>query len=102
MVRARFPGVALKIMRMYRCTLIEGRYWLAADMRLECFNGEWAGYAFYALVIGLVYIAGLPLTVLFILYRRRHKLFGEPNDPYVAATRDTYGFLYEVRDGVVQ
>ena len=82
---------------MFRCSYIEGHYWLAADMRLECFNGQWAGFAFYALIIGLLYVVGLPVTVFVILHRRRHKLFGDPTDSFVAKTRETYGFLYEVR-----
>jgi hypothetical protein len=53
-------------------------------------------YAFYALIIGVVYVVGLPATVFIILYRRRHKLFGDPKDPFVATTRSTFGFLYEV------
>jgi hypothetical protein len=32
--------------------------------------------------------------VLWILWRRRHKLFGSPTDPFVASTRATFGFLY--------
>ena len=31
-------------MRMFRCNYIEGQYWLAADMRLQCYDREWAGY----------------------------------------------------------
>jgi hypothetical protein len=46
MVCCHATGVALKIMRMFRCTHVEGKYWLAADMRLECFTSEWAGYAY--------------------------------------------------------
>jgi hypothetical protein len=38
---------------------------------------------------------GLPAAVLWILWRRRHKLFGSPTDPFVASTRATFGFLYE-------
>ena len=53
-------------------------------------------YAFYALMMGIVYVAGFPLGVLLILFRRRHKLHGDPTDPFVATTRSTYGFLYEV------
>ena len=37
------PGVALKVMRMFKCRYIEGTYWLEADMRLACYTGEWAG-----------------------------------------------------------
>ena len=54
-------------------------------------------FAFYAVVVGVVYIVGLPVTVFVILYRRRHKLFGSATDPFVATTRTTFGFLYEVR-----
>ena len=38
------PGVALKIMRLFRCMEVEGESWLVADMRLQCYTGEWAGY----------------------------------------------------------
>ena len=54
-------------------------------------------FAFYSLLIVIVYVIGLPLVVFVILYRRRHKLFGDTADPFVATTRSTYGFLYEVR-----
>ena len=53
-------------------------------------------YAFYALAYGIVYVVGFPLGVFIILFRRRHKLFGNPADPYVATTVATYGFLYQV------
>ena len=36
-------GVSLKIMRLFRCESIEGTAWLAADMRLQCYTGEWFG-----------------------------------------------------------
>ena len=36
-------GVALKIMRLFRCTDIDGEWWLAADMRLQCYTRDWFG-----------------------------------------------------------
>ena len=39
-----YPGVALKIMRMFRCNTIEDEAWLAVDMRLRCYTEEWFGY----------------------------------------------------------
>ena len=36
-------GVSLKIMRLFRCEAIEGTFWLAADMRLQCYTSEWVG-----------------------------------------------------------
>ena len=50
----------------------------------------------YALIVGIVYIAGLPIAVFATLFRRRHKLFGDPNDPFVASTMSSYGFLYTI------
>ena len=54
-------------------------------------------YAIYALVCGAVYVVGFPLAIFAVLFRRRHKLFGSNDDPFVVTTRTKYGFLYEVR-----
>jgi hypothetical protein len=90
-----YPGVSLKVLRLFKCRQIEGEWWLAADMRLRCYDGRWAGFAIYGIVIAVVYVVGLPAVVLWILWRRRHKLFGSPMDPFVASMRETFGFLYE-------
>jgi hypothetical protein len=89
-----YPGVSLKVLRLFKCREIEGVWWLAADMRLRCYDGRWAGFAIYGLIVAVVYIVGLPAAVLWILWRRRHKLFGAPTDPFVASTRAAFGFLY--------
>ena len=51
-------------------------------------------HAIFALVVGVVYIAGLPLVVFVMLFRRRHKLYGDASDPFVATTPANFGFLY--------
>jgi hypothetical protein len=89
-----YPGVSLKVLRLFKCRQIEGVWWLAADMRLRCYDGRWAGFAVYGLVMAVVYVTGLPVAVLWILWRRRHKLFGSPSDPFVESTRAALGFLY--------
>jgi hypothetical protein len=86
-----YPGVSLKLMRLFKCRNVEGVWWLAADMRLRCYTGEWAGYAVYAVIMIALYVIGLPLTLFQVLWRRRYKLFGERS----THTRLTYGFLYE-------
>ena len=58
--------------------------------------------AFYALIMGIVYIAGLPIAVFILLWSRRHKLFGDPGRVDVEVTRTTYGFLYQVVPGGCQ
>jgi hypothetical protein len=46
--------------------------------------------------MAVLYVVGLPAAVLWILWRRRHQIFGSPTDPLVASTRtrETFGFLY--------
>jgi uncharacterized membrane protein YgcG len=87
-----YPGVSLKILRMFRCREIEGRYWLVADMRLQCYTRRWGGYAVYAVLMMVVYVIGLPITIFMILFRRRHRLFGESSE----RARLKFGFLYVV------
>lgn len=41
---------------------IEDEWWLAADMRLQCFTPQWFGNAMYATAMELLYVAGLPLV----------------------------------------
>ena len=53
-------------------------------------------FAFYALIMGIAFVVGLPVVVFVLLFRRRHKLFGDPQDPFVSTTAVTFGFLYEV------
>jgi hypothetical protein len=89
-----YPGVSLKVLRLFKCRNIEGAWWLAADMRLRCYDGRWAGFALYGLIMAVLYVVGLPAAVLCILWRRRNKLFGSPTDPAVVTTRETFGFLY--------
>jgi hypothetical protein len=89
-----YPGVSLKMLQLFKCRDIDGVVWLAADMRLRCYDARWSGYAVYVLVMGVLYIVGLPAAVLYILWRRRHKLFGSSTDPFVATTRAAFGFLY--------
>jgi hypothetical protein len=86
-----YPSVSQKILRTFRCRLVEGRYYLAADMRLQCYTREWYGYALYAGIMGALYVVGLPLSIAIILVKRRRMLFGDGS----AETRRVYGFLYE-------
>ena len=86
-----YPSVSVKIFRLFNCTSVEGSYWLTADMRLKCYTSEWLGYAVYAGAMGVVYVAGMPLTILALLYKRRDKLFG----PGSEANQRMYGFLYD-------
>jgi hypothetical protein len=86
-----YPSVSIKIFRLFNCVAVEGRYWLTADVRLQCYTREWYGYAIYGLVMAVVYVAGLPITIFAILLRHRNTLYGPGSD----VTLQRYGFLYD-------
>jgi hypothetical protein len=86
-----YPSVSQKILRTFRCRQVEGVFYLAADMRLRCFTGQWYGYALYAGIMGALYVVGFPLAIFVILWRRRRTLFG----PGSEETARVYGFLYD-------
>jgi hypothetical protein len=71
-----YPSVSVKIFRLFQCREVDGLYWLAVDMRLQCYTSEWTGYAIYGGVMLIVYVIGLPFGTFVLLYRKRHSLFG--------------------------
>jgi len=82
-----YPGISVKLCRMFRCTEVEGEWWLMADMQLQCFSSQWSMYAIVAVVMLAVYTVGLPFGIAVWLWRNRKLL----NTPEV---RDNLGFLY--------
>ena len=72
-----YPSVSMKLFNLFKCREVEGVYYLAADMRLVCFDRVWVAYAAYGIgMIGL-YVVGLPVAMFVMLFRRRGSLFGE-------------------------
>ena len=87
-----YPAVSLKIFSLFRCTEIEGVWYLAKDMRLVCYTSQWSALAFYAVVMIIVYVLGLPLAISVILIRHRKHLHAHSDKG--TATRHMFGFLY--------
>jgi hypothetical protein len=38
-------SVSTKILRLFRCEEVEGKYWLSVDIRQQCYTKEWCGAA---------------------------------------------------------
>jgi hypothetical protein len=87
-----YPGISFKTLSLFRCSKIDGNWYLTADMRLRCYDAQWFGIAGYAAVMTVVYILGLPFSILYLLMKRRRMLFGA--GPSAESTRERYGFLY--------
>ena len=86
-----YPGITLKLLRVFKCQAVEGVQYLSADLRLQCYTAQWAGFAAYAGVMLALYTVGLPVGVFLVLWHRRHKLYGANSE----RTRVSWGFLYE-------
>ncbi len=35
--------MSLRIFRTFKCVEVEGKFWLAADLRLACYDSTWCG-----------------------------------------------------------
>mmetsp|Transcript_3860 Transcript_3860/g.6766 ORF Transcript_3860/g.6766 Transcript_3860/m.6766 type:complete len:1674 (-) Transcript_3860:431-5452(-) len=71
-----YPGVSLTTLKLFRCkNLGTDHSFLVHDMHIQCYTPE---HKYYILVLGvpsiLVYIIGIPLVTLAILYRGRKHL----------------------------
>jgi hypothetical protein len=86
-----YPSISVKIFRLFRCIPVEGKHWLVADMRLQCFTPRWLAFAVYGLAMAVVYVVGLPVVTVALLQRNRATLFG----PHSETTMKRLGFLYE-------
>jgi hypothetical protein len=86
-----YPGITMTILRTFKCREVEGVWYLEADLRLQCFTGVWSSMVIYAGVMAGVFVIGFPCAVLYVLVRRKHKLFGASSE----STRFQWGFLYE-------
>ena len=69
-----YPGISVKLFQVFRCIEIDGEWWLTVDLRLQCFDGQWTGFAEGSAIMLLVYTAGLPLSISVWLWRNRFKL----------------------------
>ncbi len=70
-----YTGLSTRIFRLFKCQLIQGIYYLVADYRQICFEPNWNIYAIVAGVGGLIYVIGIPLVELSILYYNRKRLY---------------------------
>lgn len=71
-----YPAVARKIAEAYSCHLIDGIFYMRADYDALCYDSAWWFIAYYASGWLVIYVIGLPLVVLCILFRYHRRLQG--------------------------
>jgi hypothetical protein len=79
--------IARKWMQFNDCTFIEGVPYLKADYSVICYDERWQAFSVPMVLVGIIYIIGLPLGLLYLLVRNRKRL----DHPEVL---DSIGFLY--------
>lgn len=83
-----YPTICSKVFMTFKCVdLGNGQHFMEANMSIACFEGDWLLWAGIAGVAMLVYVIGIPLACLVLLWggRRRETLWYpklEINDPY--------------------
>ena len=93
-----YTGLSTRIFRLFKCQLIQGKYYLVADYRQICFEPNWNIYAIVAGVGGLIYVIGIPLVELSILYYNRKRFFNVKFWPKAADCK--YNYKRKVSDSM--
>jgi hypothetical protein len=69
-----YPTLCSKVFTTFACVnLGESGFYMIADMSVRCFGSEWAWWAALSSLAMLVYIVGIPLTFVALLYRAKRR-----------------------------
>ena len=82
-----YPGISVKLCRVFQCVYVSGEWYLKSDMSLQCFSAQWGFVAVLSAIMLGVYTFGLPLGMALWLWKNRFVL-DKPE------TIDNLGFLY--------
>ena len=81
------PTLSSSVLQIFQCENVGGTYLLSVDLSQECFTPEWFFWASVAAFFFLVYVVGIPISILVVLVFHRNKLDEE-------ATFNRLGGLY--------
>lgn len=92
-----YPTVSSGTLKVWHCVEVEGEEYLSADFRITCKGPEYELNVILAFVAFLIYVVGIPASLLAILWTHKDHLYekeGEPEDPEQVQTQERFGFLY--------
>ena len=83
-----YPTLVKSIFSIFRCSeVISGKQYLEDDYSVQCWVGWHPTFALAAVLCGVVYLFGIPLGIVMILRKNRHRL----TEPRFIST---FGFVY--------
>jgi F0F1-type ATP synthase membrane subunit b/b' len=83
-----YPSLCNILLAVFKCREIEERWWMTADLSLECYTSDWLDQAMVGIFGILAFPIGIPLWCYTLLSRNRHKLYSNPK------FGARYGFFY--------
>jgi hypothetical protein len=89
-----YPSVSSTLLKLYRCDLVEGVYYLMADYRVICYDDSWWPYGIWGFVMMLVYPIGVPLLYYILLWSNSEALHDE-NHPDHGPVSTKLKFIYK-------
>lgn len=88
MVLIIYPPVSRRVLEFFQCSEnIDGQYYIVRDYRIKCFDKKWFEMFPVALIALILYPLGIPVFILFKLWRYRKDLKN-------SLVLSRYGFLY--------
>ena len=89
-----YPGMTVKIFRVFKCVPVDGESYLYEDLSVQCWDEEHMPYVILAIVCIAVIVFGIPITTYFLLRSMRPSLYDEKHSMH-EETLEKYGSLYE-------
>jgi hypothetical protein len=72
-----YTSVATKLFVLFKCVQIQDTWYLAADMRIVCFDATYQTYRMLSFLGIALYVVGIPAVIFMMLFRRRAWLHEE-------------------------
>jgi hypothetical protein len=93
--RLMIPGVVSRLMRVWQCTEVNGKFFMSADFREECFSASssssWSDASRFSIACLVLYVVLLPILQIILLRRRAEK---EENGWASKECVESHGDLY--------
>ena len=83
-----YPMLCTMLLGIFNCQEVDGAFWLASDMSIECYSPQWNENAIISIIGIFLFPIGVPLLCYVLLSRNRHKMWTEPK------FSERFGFIF--------
>ena len=86
----------MKLFRWIKCTWVKDAWYLDQQLGMKCLESEWWFYFWVAFVCFWIYVVGIPVVLLIVLWKRKYSPAGKFNkkgDKRLISDRKGLGWL---------